>query len=465
MLIIRKLTIIWIALAPVLQVTAKLRFSPVFSDHMVLQRDATVRVWGWADPYQHVQLSVSWLEKNLTTRAGNNGKWEVSLETPHAGGPYQLTCNTDDEEIVLVDVLIGEVWVCAGQSNMVWGAQFGHEEMLQELPHAYHPTIRLFNIDRSQSPKPLDTLSGSWRVCDSASASQFTAIGYFAAKALGDQLGIPIGIISSCAGSTTVETWTPAQVFDDKPSLQLLTNHYFPIGDYWNAMIHPFVGYQIAGVFWYQGEGNVISYTGYERLFGELVRAWRAAWGYEFPFYQVQIAPFAYRSQGVLGNKAAFLREQQTRTLSSVSQTGLVVTTDLVPDVSQIHPPKKKAIADRLVRLALKEVYGLEAEDYRSPVYAGYQVNHGVMLIHFKFVTHGLHSIGERPTDIFVAGEDRVFHPADAHIRGNVLEVSSPQVACPVAVRFGFSDTARPNLFNSNGLPVSPFRTDNWDIP
>ncbi len=444
---------------------AKLRLPAVFADHMVLQQLDTVRVWGWAKAEQAVQIVVPWLASPLETRSNSQGSWELEIPTCKAGGPYELLIITELDTIILRDVLLGEVWLCSGQSNMVWGASFGHEEMLNELPNAYRPMIRLFHVARNQAEVPLDTLQGSWQVCDSATAHSFSAIGYFAAKTLNEKLGVPIGIISSSSGGTNVETWTPAQVFEAEPALALLTNHALPVATHWNAMIRPLVGFKIKGVFWYQGEGNVISYQGYGKLLENMVRAWREAWGYVFPFFQVQIAPYAYSSQQVLGNKAAFLREQQLHTLTTIPQTGLVITTDLVPDVNEIHPPKKRDIAKRLSDLALAEVYGHRMIDYKSPIYAGHRVERNHMVIAFDNVIHGLRVMGDRVSHMFIAGNNHVFYPAETTVRGNELIVSSPHVPVPVAVRFGFTDTARPNLFNCSGLPVSPFRTDKWDIP
>ncbi len=444
----------------------KLSLASLFGDHMVLQQQAEVRIWGWAEIGRRVDVAVSWSGDRVSTMTDQEGRWQVKVRTPLAGGPYNISVSTSVDTVIIDDVLIGEVWLCSGQSNMVWGAAFGHQEMLDELPDArQHGTIRLFHATRNQADAPLDTLPDAWRRCDSSSAGQFSAVGYFAAKQLAEKLDVPIGIISSCAGSTTVETWTPADVFEVHPELKLLTNHAFPLGAYWNAMIQPLVGFTIRGVFWYQGEGNVISYPGYARLLERMVHAWRAAWGYEFPFFQVQIAPYVYESQGVLGNKAAFLREQQVRALATIPKTGLVVTTDLVPDVNDIHPPKKKAIADRLVRLALAEVYGWPLVDYKSPVYARHIQNGQRITIHFDGLENGLRCTGGRVSELFIAGQDSVFHPADALMDGNCLHVFSPKVTTPVAVRFGFTDTARPNLVNVNGLPVAPFRTDDWDIP
>lgn len=443
-----------------------LKLPSVFSDHMVLQQKTSACIWGWAEAKQKVSIAVSWSHSPISVHANEAGKWLADIRTPPGGGPYEIEIATADEALILRDVLVGEVWLCSGQSNMVWGAAFGHQEMLDELPNARrHETIRLFHVTRNQSAVPLDTLPDTWLRCDSSAAAQFSAIGYFTAKMLSEKLDVPIGIISSCAGSTTVETWTPADVFDVHPELKLLTNHALPVGTHWNAMIQPLVSFAIRGVFWYQGEGNVISYPGYGKLLGQMVHAWREAWGYEFPFFQVQIAPYAYESQGVLGNKAAFLREQQVRTLATIPKTGLVVTTDLVPDLGEIHPPKKKTIAARLASLALAEVYGWPLVDYKSPVYARHTINGQRITVHFDGVEKGLRCADGRVSDLFIAGQDSVFHPAEASIAGNHLHVFSPRVAAPVAVRFGFTDTARPNLVNVNGMPVSPFRTDDWDIP
>lgn len=224
-------------------------------------------------------------------------------------------------------------------------------------------------------------------------------------------------------------------------------------------MIYPLVGYKIAGVYWYQGESNVSTWQGYELLFSSLIQSWRNAWGYEFPFYYVQIAPYDYKTG--TAHRSAFLREQQTKVLS-LPKTGMVVTTDLVPDITNIHPSKKIDVASRLADLSLVEVYGENKSDYKSPVYDKFEIKDDKMIIHFKYLEKGFSVKGKEITEILMAGRDGNFHKANANIKGNTLIVSSKDVEKPEAVRFGFSDTAMPNLFNINGLPVTPFRTDDW---
>lgn len=226
-------------------------------------------------------------------------------------------------------------------------------------------------------------------------------------------------------------------------------------------MIRPFAGYTIAGVFWYQGESNIVSYNGYNKLFGTMIKSWRNAWGYEFPFYYVQIAPYDYKSKPE-EQRGALLREQQMKTLLNVPKTGMVVVTDLVPDVTNIHPTQKKEVARRLSELALIETYGKKSDDYKSPVYKSHLVQGDKIIIEFDYLKSSLKVNGPHIIDLLIADESQKFIPADYKISGNKLLVYNKAVKNPVAVRYGFSDVSMSNLFNSKGLPVSPFRTDNW---
>jgi sialate O-acetylesterase len=449
-------------------VFAQLRLPSFFSDHMVLQQKSQVKIWGWCNMTHMVSLKASWLDQAVEVKADGNSKWEVMIETPGTGGPYEIliTDKNTRDSIRVKDVLIGEVWICSGQSNMVWNALNKHEEMMEELPNAGNPNIRLLNVERVSAAHPQENMYSSWTTCNAETVKSFSSIGYFAAKKLWQTLHVPVGIISSCWGGTAAEVWLPANVVESSPLLTQNAGkvHPFPsrphlTGSLWNSMIHPLVGYKIAGVYWYQGESNVPAWQGYELLFSSLIQSWRNAWGEQLPFFYVQIAPYRYKSKQEM--QAAFLREQQTRALG-MPRTGMVVTTDLVPDITNIHPSKKIDVANRLADLSLVEVYGKNKSDYKSPVYDKFEIKDDKIIIHFKYLEKGLFVKGNEITEILIAGSDGNFREAKAVIKGNTIIVSSKDVKKPEAVRFGFTDTAMPNLFNTNGLPVSPFRTDDW---
>lgn len=449
-----------------LSVKAAIKLPSFFSDHMVLQQHSEVSFWGWANAAQYLQIIPSWSNDTVKVRADGFAKWETTLKTPVAGGPYQITVITSDQIIVLNDVLIGEVWLCSGQSNMVWNATNQHQEMLDELPNCNNPQIRVLQVTRVASAYPQDDLQDSWKESNPENLKAFSSIAYFIAKKLQKELNVPIGVINSSWGGTPAEVWTPEGIVKSNPVLNsfagqqkaAVSRPHTP-GSLWNSMIYPLVGYKIAGVYWYQGESNVSTWQGYELLFSSLIQSWRNAWGYEFPFYYVQIAPYDYKTG--TAHRSAFLREQQTKVLS-LPKTGMVVTTDLVPDITNIHPSKKIDVASRLADLSLVEVYGENKSDYKSPVYDKFEIKDDKMIIHFKYLEKGFSVKGKEITEILMAGRDGNFHKANAVIKGNTLIVSSKDVKKPEAVRFGFSDTAMPNLFNINGLPVTPFRTDDW---
>jgi sialate O-acetylesterase len=296
---------------------------------------------------------------------------------------------------------------------------------------------------------------------------QFSAIGYFFGKKLEHELNVPIGLISSSWGGTPAEVWTPKASIDNDAVLKEAATRIpvaypgWPLlpGKTYNAMIYPITNFSIAGVLWYQGETNVETYSTYNKLLSTMVGDWRKAWHKDFPFYFVQIAPFAY------GNNynGALLREEQTKVLH-VANTGMVVISDLVADVNDIHPINKIDVALRLANYALAETYGKTALPHKSPLYKSMKVEKGKIRIYFDNVTKGLTTKNGAPTEFYIAGDDKKFVPATAKIDGNTVIVWSKEVKNPIAVRFGFSNVAMPNLFSSEGLPVNLFRTDDWSF-
>lgn len=450
-----------------LQLSAQIHLPGFFSDNMVLQRNAEVNFWGWSKRGGTVRIIPSWSKDTVTTKVSGYGRFDVKLKTPEAGGPHSITILSGSESKVVNNVLIGEVWLCSGQSNMQWNSNNKLQEMLDELPRAHNPKVRLLQISNIAATSPQINVFDSWKECNPASAKGFSAIGYFIGKQLAKELDIPIGIINSSWGGTPAELWTPAKYIENDPeflknakAFKLSASKPHEYATLWNAMIYPLVGYKIAGAFWYQGESNVDTYSSYSRLFSTMIKSWREAWGYEFPFYYVQIAPYDYKSKPE-EQKGALLREQQVQTLV-VPKTGMAVITDLVPDVKNIHPTRKREVAERLAQLALAEVYGRSMVDYKSPIYKSHKVEGNKIIVEFDYLEGSLQVKGNKITDLYIADDSRNFVPADYKIEKNKLIVFSKQIKNPVAVRFGFTDTSMPNLFNSKGLPVSPFRTDNW---
>lgn len=444
-----------------------LRLPAFFSDHMVLQRQSMVNIWGWAKAGQQVKLMPSWSKDTLEVVVTGDATWRTQLETPKAGGPHTIKLITQQEQLELKDIMIGEVWLCSGQSNMQWSGANKLKEILDILPGTANPNIRLLQVSNIAAKTPQHNLFDSWKTCEPETVSDFSAIGYFFAEKLSHELGVPVGIINSSWGGTAAEYWTPKEKIaaDEKLSQYAALQKLAPRKPYqpgvlWNSMLAPFAGYTIAGALWYQGEDNTVSYAGYDQLIQTMVGAWREAWGYQFPFYFVQIAPYAYPQYK--RPNAALLREQQTKTARALSRSGMVVITDLVDDLKNIHPTRKKEVAARLANLAMAEVYAKPLVDYKSPTMQDYKIEGDKMVITFADLDGKLLVRGKEITDLYIAGEDRKFYPARYKLNGSQLLVFADQVKAPKAVRFGFTNTAMPNLFNAKGLPVSPFRTDNW---
>jgi sialate O-acetylesterase len=445
---------------------AEIRLPSVLGSHMVLQQKTDVKIWGWSDPGEIIHIKTTWDTVSYQAVGSGNANWSVSLKTPAAGGPYTITLSGKNT-IVLEDVLIGEVWVCSGQSNMEMHAGYGLKQSVDEMPNANNPNIRLFQVRRTTALYPQDDLRGGWVVCNPQDMQRFSAVGYFFGKELQQQLKVPVGLINASWGGTPAEVWTPSDVvradtiLKEAASKQKQSSGWPVLPGYtYNAMIAPLIQFPIAGAIWYQGESNVGTWSGYQELLTSLIGSWRTAWQRNFPFYFVQIAPFAkYGNQNV----GALLREAQTRVLS-YPNTGMVVTSDLVNNVNDIHPQLKKEVALRLANYALATTYGKTGISYKSPLYKSMKIEKDKIRIYFDNAEQGLISKDGAATEFYIAGGDQQFLPAQARIDGNTVVVWNATLKNPVAVRFGFSNAAMPNLFGKDGLPVNLFRTDDWSV-
>ena len=448
---------------------AQLRLPHVLSDHMVLQRESEAQIWGWGQSGAKVAVYASWLSDTLHAVIDGGGNWQIPVPTKAAGGPYTLKITSGSESVQLEDLLLGDVWLCSGQSNMEWGGAQSLPEILDELPQANDAQIRLLQVSRYAAAYPQEDIPNTWKLLDANSLKPFSAIGYFIAKTFRQEIGVPIGIINASWGGTGAEVWTPSSVFDNDAILQKASENqtaasYRPhrTASLWNSMIFPLRRFPVSGIFWYQGESNVGAWASYDRLIQQMVGAWRAAWGQQLPFYFVQIAPFTYNNKAPL---AALLREQQEKTSSTLPNSGMVVVSDLVDNVKDIHPVQKRAVADRLAALALQEHYKFPAQkDYRSPTYKSHYVKGNQVEISFDHLDGKLQVKGDQVRELYIAGADQIFHPAKGVLRGDKLIVSAAEVQDPKAVRFSFSEAGMANLFNSKGLPVAPFRTDDWSF-
>lgn len=444
---------------------ANIRLPNIINNNMVLQQQSTVKLWGWAGPNEKVYVTTSWnnkLDSVVTTRDAN---WMLTVQTPAGGGPYTITLKGENT-IVLNNVLIGEVWVCAGQSNMEMNYNWGLPDVKAALANCANSNIRFFYIPKSTAKYPQDNCGGEWVNCDSNTLKSFSAVGYFFGKKLNADLNVPIGLINANWGGTPAETWAEAAAINSDSALKTAAAKQQPY-DWWpyepgaafNGMIAPISNYDIAGAIWYQGEGNTIAPDTYSKLLTTMIGTWRKAWNKELPFYYVQIAPYSY------GNKyiSSIIREQQTKAMA-YTNVGMAVITDLVDNIKDIHPKNKHTVGDRLANWALAETYHKQGLLYKSPMYKSMEVQKEKAIISFNNAPTGLMAKDKVVSEIYIAGTDKIFYAGTAKIDNNKLIVTSPKVPQPVAVRFAFSNTAMANLFSKEGLPVNSFRTDDWEL-
>ena len=483
----------------------------VFSDHMVLQHGRAVSVWGWAEAGEKVTVSIA--GRSVSCVAGSDGRWQVRLEALAPGGPHVLTVSGTNS-LTVDDVLVGDVWLCSGQSNMAM-AVCSAMNSEQEQAAANHPQIRHFKTASRAVPEPQDRCDGSWAVCSPETVGTFTATGYFFGRELHKQLDIPIGLINSSWGGTAVEAWTSWSAQEDLRPLKSLHKEWADkISAYdadkarvqleqnldtwknraakaraagrkpprkptlaadpavnpnrpanlFNGMIHPLIPYGIRGAIWYQGERNThgeISKS-YGLQLEAMIYDWRSRWGYEFPFAWVQLPNFTDpQVEPVESTGWVIVREGMLKTLD-LSQTGMAITID-IGDAGNIHPKNKQDVGRRLAKWALAEVYGKPGVS-SGPLYKSMAKKGGAIVVNFDNVARGLVSKGDKLVGFTVAGADRKFVWADAKIVGDTVVVSSPKVKAPAAVRYAWAPNPKCNLYNSAGLPAGPFRTDNWPI-
>ena len=469
-----------------LQSNAEVVLPHIFTDHMVLQRNKHNTIWGWADPGENVKVTLN--NHSVNTVAKQNGTWEVKLKPESAGGPYILHVNGINK-ISLKDVLIGEVWICSGQSNMDFTlSEIGNKEAIEA---ANNPNIRQVIIPRVISLSPLSNTNNSpWTVCSSETADKYSAVGYFFALKLYQELNIPIGLIKTAWGGTNIEPWISTQSinthpdfknkfepcpeevknkFGDKlPDSNELLRYNIKLITYpsvlYNAMINPIIKYGIKGFIWYQGESNAWNAKQYESLFPLLIKDWRNQYeDKKLPFYFVQLASYnANNSNGVTGSAWAELRDAQRKTVS-LPHTGMAVTVD-VGNANDIHPFDKKTVGDRLALHALKNDYGKKLVP-SGPLYRSVKFKNNKAYISFSSIGFGLTvRKGDKELNGFlIAGADGEFHNANATISGKQVVVYCNNIKSPAAVRYAWTDvTDNANLYNQEGLPASPFRTDNF---
>lgn len=443
---------------------AEIRLPSIFSDHMVIQQGERIPVWGWADP--GVRVTVQLGNRKRSTRADDQGNWRVVLPPFRTGGPRMQLVVSGDNTVTINDVLVGEVWVCSGQSNMQWTVQASSDSD-SIIAAADYPNIRMFTVRRETAEEPQVDCEGSWVVCSPDTVAGLSAVGFHFARELYHDLDVPIGMIHTSWGGTPVEAWTTIETLQSDPLYEQIIDRAekemirveYRAAHLYNAMIAPLIPYRIKGAIWYQGEANVAHAWQYRELFPAMIGDWRREWGEgDFPFYFVQLAPFRYQRRDP--RECAELRDAQVGALS-LPNTGMAVLMD-IGNPGNIHPRNKHDVGRRLALWALAKDYGRDIV-YSGPLYESMEVEGNRIRVSFSHTGSGLKtSDGEAPSHFQIAGIDRKFVEAEARLEGDSMVVWAEGVSAPVAVRYAWRDDAEPNLFNAEGLPASPFRTDGW---
>jgi sialate O-acetylesterase len=486
-------------------VVADVELPAVIGDNMVLQRHQRVPIWGTADAGEKITVTFAGQQVSTTTRP--DGRWIARLTALVAGGPYEMTI-AGKNIITLRNVLVGEVWACSGQSNMAFSVQASNNAQ-EEIAAADYPMLRLLTVPRVPASEPVSDIEAEWVVCSPQTVPGFSAVGYFFGRELHKELGVPIGLINTSWGGTPAESWTTRPTLEEDPDFAPIVERWnqarenypeqkkkheealakwkeevekakaegkppprqpgpplferkqYEPGSLYNGMIAPLIPYAIRGAIWYQGESNAGRAYQYRELFAAMIRDWRREWGQgAFPFLFVQLANFMAREAEPAESAWAELREAQSMTLS-LPKSGQAVIID-IGEADDIHPKNKQDVGRRLALNALAIAYGRDIV-YSGPVYRSMEIEGDRIRLHFDHVGGGLMAKGGGSLKGFaIAGEDRKFVWADANIEGDLVVVHSDGVPNPAAVRYAWANNPECNLYNEEGLPASPFRTDSW---
>ena len=449
---------------------AEVKLPAIFGDQMVLQQKSQAAIWGTASPGKSIKVVTSWNKKSYTAKADQDGNWKLKVETPPAGGPYSISIS-DGKQLTLNDVMIGEVWVCSGQSNMqMTMLGYFNQPVIganEAIATSANNQIRLFTVERVKALEPSKDFTGKWLGCTPENVANFSAAAYFFGRMIQKTMNVPVGLICSSWGGTRIEPWISENGFKNFDWVKLPDkkstgefNQQTPTVLY-NAMIAPMVGYAIAGAIWYQGESNRNEPAQYEKLMPGLALNWRQEWNIgDFPFYYVQIAPFDY---GTSGLNSAYLREAQLKASDDIPDFGMACIMD-GGEKDNIHPANKKEAGERLAYLALAKTYNQKGFEFSGPVLKEMNIEGQLVKLTFDHAKNGLTTFGKSLVNFKVAGENKRFYPAQAFITPKGVTLFSPAVEKPVAVRYAFDDFVVGELFNTEGLPASSFRTDDWEI-
>ncbi len=455
---------------------AKVTLPDILSDNMVLQQSTNVKLWGKASPNSVVKVQPSWVKMTTTVKTDSKGNWQTTIQTPAATFSPQTLTFSDGEVLTLKNILIGEVWLASGQSNMemplngFWNCPVkGANETI--ALSGQNKGIRFATVPKTPAYEPQETVAGKWMESNPNNAPWFSATAYHFAQTLYHSLDVPVGIIVCSWGGSRVESWTNRQILETYPDIDLTKKGIEDVQDWkrpllmYNGMLKPLNNFTIKGFIWYQGESNVGKHTDYPARFAAMVELWRKDWGLgNLPFYYAEIAPWIY-GDGELGTSGALLREAQFKSQFIIPNSGMISTNDLVEDYEKtnIHPRNKTDVGKRLAYMALNQTYAFKNIAAHGPEFKSMEVKDGKIILSFNYAPDGFN----RENDIRgfeICGSDKVFVPAVARLDNNNLKIilSNDQIPAPVAARYGFRNFQPGNLANTRELPVVPFRTDNF---
>ncbi len=476
-----KLAFVGLGILAFVDSSAKIKLPEQLGDHCILQQSTDAHLWGEAAAGSKVTVRVSWTKEKFTTQAGSDGKWLLSVKTPKGSYEKQSIVISDrDGQVTLHDVLIGEVWLAGGQSNMEMPLMGFHscpvEGAVSSILSAaqWKDKVREVKIIKTGAPEPQDYVRGSWVETNPATVREFTAAGWYFATALNTALDVPVGIIACNWGGSAVESWLPEELVRSYPENTIPSRKhdpeitkggwYYHTSNYvmYNAMLRPVSHYTIRGFIWYQGETNSGLYDYYAERLSTMVNVWRELWGQgDIPFYEVELAPWRYGGDGTTG---ARIREAQRKAADIIPNCGIATTNDLAYEYEydQIHSCQKRQVGERLALLALNRTYGFSALQCEGPIYKDMTVDGDKVIVSFKNTKYDGLSPWHDIKGFELAGEDRVFYPAQAERLDDKVVLKCAQVPVPVAVRYCFRDFQVGNLTGSLGLPAAPFRSDNW---
>lgn len=503
----QKIFVLLVAISSIASADAKL--PKIFGSNMVLQQNSVIKIWGTADPGEKVSVKIGDNESSCT--ASINGRWNVDLSEMKAGGPFNLVVEGKNK-ITFSNVLIGEVWLCSGQSNMEYQLKKCNDAE-EEIAKANYPLIRIFIVKHKVGDSPLSDIEGEWLLCSPSTIGEFSGVGFYFGKKILEEQNVPVGLVQSTWGGTPAEAWTAKEILEsDKDFVPILTrwekqmqNYPVALEDFnkngkklieewkvdsanavskgmapprkpakpegpgtrnqpsglFNGMIYPLAPYTFKGVIWYQGESNASRAYQYRKLFPAMINNWRTLWGNNsLPFYYVQL-PNLLRQPEPSKSGWAELREAQLKTLS-LQNTGMAVTID-IGDSTNLHPANKKDVGLRLALIALDNVYGKDEYFYSGPILKSFKIEQEKIIISFAHTANGLVAKdGKKLRGLKICGEDKVFFEAKAEVVGNEVVVWNESIKKPTAVRYAWADNPSCNLYNSAMLPASPFRTDDW---